>query len=57
MAYRSWLRDVKNIADLGQHLVVLDWHKPEWDRRDQLREERWRELHLKALPEKVRGTR
>ncbi len=41
MSYRSWLKDVKHVCDLGQHLFQTRWKDPNYDKREDLRDDRW----------------
>lgn len=50
MSYRSWLKDVKHVGDLGQQLVPLDWKRPDWDKRDAVQQEKWSALYKKPIP-------
>jgi hypothetical protein len=50
MAYRSWLKDVKHVGDLGQQLVPLDWKKPDWEKRDEVQQAKWTALYKKPIP-------
>jgi hypothetical protein len=57
MAYRSWLKDVKHVGDLGQQLVPLDWKKPDIEERERLADERWSALYKKTLPVSLEHSR
>jgi hypothetical protein len=41
MAYRSWLKDVKSIHDLGEHCYISDWDAPDCDKRETKYQEKW----------------
>lgn len=41
MAYRSWLKDVRTIHDLGEHCHNLSFRKPEDESRDIKYDEKW----------------
>lgn len=41
MAYRSWLKDVRSIHDLGEHCHSLSFRKPEDEDRDVKYDEKW----------------
>lgn len=49
MAYRSWLKDVRKINDLGQHLYHSPKGKEDWDRLDEY-EKKSLELNTRSVP-------
>lgn len=50
MAYRSWLKDVKTIHDLGAHCHNLSFRSPEDDARIERYEEKWRARFNAPIP-------
>ena len=49
MAYRSWLKDVRKINDLGRHLFHFPKGKEDWDRLDEY-DRKGSELYLGPIP-------
>jgi len=50
MAYRSWLKDVKHVGDLGQHFVPYNDCKADAAKRNKLTDERWMNAIRKVPP-------
>jgi hypothetical protein len=50
MAYRSWLKDVKHVGDLGQQLGPVDYRGPNNDKREDLKDERWLAAIRQEIP-------
>jgi hypothetical protein len=49
MAYRSWLKDVRHISDLGEHLHAIPYDKLNGDRAF-ARDDKWLEILKRPIP-------
>lgn len=52
MAYRSWLKDVKSIHDLGEHCHSLNFRKPEDEARGDKYDQKWLQRLRADIPVK-----